>query len=63
MSWEKPRFRSRIAALDRGLEADALNLEILDEAGGNAGDHVVDQRAGEAVQRADLAVFAAALDV
>src|SRR5215207_9145881 len=43
-----------VAALELGAIADALDLERLGEAGSDALDHVRDQRAGEAVQRAVL---------
>ena len=41
-----------LRALQLGAVADAADLEVLGEAGGDAGDHVVDERAGQAVQRA-----------
>src|SRR5579863_2361146 len=39
-------------ALHRGAIADAVDLEVAGEAGGDAGHHVVDQRAGRAPHRA-----------
>ena len=47
----KAEAEVEILALDRGLEADAFDLEILGEAFAHADDHVVDQRAGKTVQR------------
>jgi hypothetical protein len=49
-------------ALNGGLEADALDFELLDEAFGHALDHVVDERAAQAVQRLGLRVIALAAD-
>src|SRR3954452_21089407 len=43
-----------VRALERRAVADALDLEGLGEAGRDALDHVRDQRAGQAVQRAVL---------
>ena len=48
---------------DRGLEADALDLELLLEALVGALDVVGDERAGEPVQRLVLARAAGVLDV
>src|SRR5919199_786376 len=44
----------KVAALELRAVADALDLEALLEAGGHALDHVRDERAGQAVQRAVL---------
>ena len=52
----------RPVALRRGAVADADDLELLREALGDADDHVVDQRAGEAVQRTVLALVVGTLD-
>src|SRR6185312_2870909 len=49
-------------ALHGGLETDALDFELLHETFADALDHVVDQRAAEAVQRFRLRVFALAAD-
>ena len=46
---------------DGGLETDALNLQLLDETIGHAFDHVVHQRAAQAVQRFGC-IFAIAAD-
>src|SRR3954467_12990392 len=43
-----------VGALERGAVADALDLQRLGEAGGDALDHVRDQRSRQAVQRAVL---------
>ena len=45
-------------ALHGGLETDALNFELLDEAFADAFDHVVDQRPAQAMQRLGLRVVA-----
>ena len=45
-----------------GAVADADDLELLGEAVGDADDHVVHQRAGQAVQRAVLALVVGTLD-
>ena len=45
-----------------GAIADADDLELLAEAVGDTDDHVVDQRAGEAVQRPALALVVGTLD-
>ena len=42
-------------ALDGGLETDALDLQLLHETFAHALDHVVDERAAQAVQRLGLA--------
>jgi hypothetical protein len=47
---------------DGGLETDALNLQLLDKTFGHALDHVVDERAAQAVQRLGLRVLAGAAD-
>ena len=47
-------------ALNGGLETDALNFEFLDKTFGHALDHVVDERAAQAVQRLGLRVIAVA---
>ena len=44
-------------ARDRGQVTDALNLELLLVAFGDADHHVVDQRAGQAVVSANFAFF------
>src|SRR4051812_29608416 len=51
-----------VAALQDRAVADALDLEALLEALGHAGDHVRDQRAGEAVERAVVAAVGRARD-
>ena len=61
--WLKPRARRSVfGALGLGAVADADDLELLGEAVGDADDHVVDQRAGEAVQRAVLPLVVGPLD-
>ncbi len=40
-----------LGALELGAIADAADLEAFREPGGDAGDHVVDQRARQTVQR------------
>jgi hypothetical protein len=47
---------------DGGLETDALDFQLLDETFGHALDHVVDERAAQAVQRLGLRVLAVAAD-
>src|SRR5208282_3064111 len=47
-------------ALHGGLETDALDFELLDETLGHTLDHVVDERAAQAVQRLGLRVIAVA---
>ena len=59
---EAERELDGVAALRGGAVADADDLELLREALGHADDHVVDERAGEAVQRAVLALVVRALD-
>ena len=49
-------------AIHRGAIADALDFQILLEAVGHTDDHVAEQRAGQAVQRAVLALVVRALD-
>ena len=49
-------------ALDGGLETDALDLQLLDKTVAHALDHVVDQRAAQAVQRLGLRIVAVAAD-
>ena len=49
-------------ALNGGLEADALDFELFDEAIGHALDHVVDEGAAQAVQSLGLRVVAFAAD-
>src|SRR5260221_9555502 len=49
-------------ARDGGLETDALDLQLLDKTFGDALDHVVDERAAQAMQRLRLRVFAVAAD-
>jgi len=44
-------------ALDGSLETDAMNLQILDESGGDPCDHVVNQSARKTMQGADTARF------
>ena len=59
---EAERELDLAVALRRGAVADADDLELLAEAVGDADDHVVDERAGEAVQRPVLALVVGALD-
>ena len=47
----KAETEIEVLSLDRGLEADALDLELLGKAFAHADDHVVDQSAGKTVQR------------
>src|ERR1700722_2928565 len=44
----EPELQIEVLALHRGAIADALNLQLLGEAGGDAGDQIVDQAAREA---------------
>ncbi len=59
---EAERELAACRALGLGAVADADDLELLREAVGDADDHVVDERAGEAVQGAVLALVVGALD-
>src|SRR6185369_12977136 len=43
---------------DSGFKADALDFELFDKTFTDAADHVVDERAAEAVQSLGLGVFA-----
>src|SRR5690348_3135069 len=52
----------QVGALERGTVADALDLELLLEALRHPLDHVRDERAGEAVERAILAALGRARD-
>jgi hypothetical protein len=45
-----------------GAVADADDLELLGEAGAHTDDHVVDQRSGQTVQRAELSLVVGPLD-
>ena len=56
------REAQRGRALGLGAVADADDLELLGEAVGDTDDHVVHQRAGEAVQRAVLPLVVGPLD-
>ena len=59
----EPERHAQLVGCDRlGAVADADDLELLAEAVGDTDDHVVDERAGEAVQRAALALVVGALD-
>ncbi len=49
-------------ALEDGAVAHADDLELLGEAGGDAGDHVLDQRAAEPVQSPAPTLVVGALD-
>src|SRR4051794_11458058 len=49
-------------AVLRGAIADAYDLQVLPKAGGHADDHIVQQRAGQAVQCAVLALVGWSLD-
>ena len=61
--WLKPSERSSFfGALGAGPVADADDVELLAEAVGHADDHVVDERADEAVQRPVLTLVVGALD-
>src|SRR5208283_4906284 len=51
-------FDGEVAARHRGLEADALNFELLDETLADAAHHVVDQRAAEPMERLGARVIA-----
>ena len=52
---EKPTCELEVGALELRAVADALDLEVLLEALGDALDHVRDERARESVQRAVVA--------
>ena len=52
----------RVGALGLGAVADADDLEFLAEPVGDTDDHVVDEGAGEAVQRPVLALVVGTLD-
>ena len=61
--WLNPSARRSLFGADGlGAVADADDLELLGEAVGDTDDHVVDQRAGQAVQRAVLALVVGPLD-
>ena len=61
--WLKPSASSSLfVALGRGAVADADDVEVLAEAVGDTDDHVVDERAGQAVQGPVLALVVGALD-
>ncbi len=47
----KSEAEIEVLPLDRGLEADALDFELLGETFAHADDHVVDQGARKTVQR------------
>ncbi len=49
-----------VLALDGGFEADALNLEFLHKTLADALDHIIDERAAQAVQRLGLRIVAIA---
>src|SRR5208282_4533278 len=51
-----------VAALDDGLEADALDFELFDKAFADSLDHVIDDGAAQAVQGPGLGVLALAAD-
>ena len=53
----KSEAEVQVLPLHRGLEADALDLELLGEAFAHADDHVVDQGARKTVQRLHAARF------
>src|SRR3954447_23910302 len=57
----EPEGEVQGATLDIGFETDALDFQVFAEAIRNAGDHVVDQRAGKAMQRTDLPALIGAL--
>jgi hypothetical protein len=59
---EAERELERVGTLGLGAVADADDLELLAEAVGDADDHVVDEAAGEAVQRTVLALVVGTLD-
>ena len=50
-----------LVALDGGLEADALDFQLLDKALAHALDHVIDEGAAQAVQRLGLGILAVRL--
>ena len=51
-----------LLALDGGLEADALDFQLLDKAFADALDHIIDDGAAQAVQGPGLGVLALAAD-
>ena len=65
MSWRnreehwmrKSEAEIEVRPLDRGLEADSLNLELLGETLAHADDHVIDQGARKTVQCLHTASF------
>ena len=61
--WLKPRFITRFLPSFCGTIADALDLQLLGEALGDADDHVVEQRTGQTMERAVLLFVVGTLDV
>src|SRR5204863_1828056 len=69
LCWERVNDGVRIAeaqvdglTLNGSFETDALDFELLHEPFADAADHVVNERAAEAVQRFGLGVIALAAD-
>ena len=54
--WEIADVEDQRLAVHRGAITDALDFQVLGEALGHADDHVVEQRPGQTVQRAVLAL-------